>query len=478
MPFTYHVSIVSHSSSAILVSKRGRLCLGDIKGAFLEAGPLKPQFRPLYAHQPPGGIPGLHPDDVIEITGNAYGLNDAPFAWWEAFDAEARSLGFQRSQFDPCVYYFRDQGVLAGVLGAHVDDSLTGGEGQAYVAAITKLKARFPYRKWRVGAGEFCGVMYHQDPVTFEISYNQREYAQHLRPVPLSKERAKQRDLPATAREISALRGLNGASNWLANQSRPDLAVQVSMSQQAFPHPKVSDLLYANQLVHRARQFQEVEIKVRPVDLDRVCICMHSDAAWSNAKEDRTQAGYFLAFSDKTLLENKSACWSPFHWRSYRLHRVVPSTLGGEAQAFSTASATAEWTALLLAEARSGPFDLRQRHHQLRQVPIVGITDCKSLYDHLHSLSSLSGVQDKRVCIDIAVTKQSIQNRGLVVRWCPSELMVCDALTKDKADPADLLRAILELGTYELTEEAQVLKTKKQVRERIKASRAASAQKH
>ena len=33
--------------------------LGDIKGAFLEAGPLKDRFRPLFAHHPPGGIPGL-----------------------------------------------------------------------------------------------------------------------------------------------------------------------------------------------------------------------------------------------------------------------------------------------------------------------------------------------------------------------------------------------------------------------------------
>ena len=63
------------------------------------------------------------------------------------------------------------------------------------------------------------------------------------------------------------------------------------MSQQAFPNPKVSDLLYANQLVQRARQFREVEIKVRSIDLDDLCICMHSDAAWSNAKEERTQGG-------------------------------------------------------------------------------------------------------------------------------------------------------------------------------------------
>ena len=169
----------------------------------------------------------------------------------------------------------------------------------------------------------------------------------------------------------------------------------------------------------------------------------------------------FLAFAHKDLNENKPATWSPFHWKSYRLHRVVPSTLGGEAQAFSTASAVAEWMVLLLAEAVSGSFDLRACHTQLQSVPIVGITDCKSLYDHVTSLSSLSGVQDKRVCVDIAIIKQSMERARLQIRWCPTELMVCDALTKDKADPADLLRAVISSGTYQLSSEAEVLKTKK-----------------
>ena len=151
----------------------------------------------------------------------------------------------------------------------------------------------------------------------------------------------------------------------------------------------------------------------------------------------------------------------------------MPSTLGGEAQVFSSGSAVAEWMALLLAEARSGAFDLRQCRKQLQATPIVGVTDCKSLYDHLKSVSSLSGVQDKRVCVDMAIIKQSIERAGLQVRWCPTELMVCDALTKDKTDPADLLRAILELGRYQLSSEAEVLSMKKAVRDRLRNSRGA-----
>ena len=63
------------------------------------------------------------------------------------------------------------------------------------------------------------------------------------------------------------------------------------------------------------------------------------------------------------------------------------------------------------------------------------MTDCKSLYDHVTSLSSVTGVQDKRVSVDIAIIKQSMERANLQIRWCPTELMVCDALIKDKADP-------------------------------------------
>lgn len=76
----------------ILASKGWLLQLGDIKGAFLEAGPLDKKYTPLYAKQPPGGVPGLHPDDVIEVVGNLYGANDAPLNWYHTYDTAVRQM--------------------------------------------------------------------------------------------------------------------------------------------------------------------------------------------------------------------------------------------------------------------------------------------------------------------------------------------------------------------------------------------------
>ena len=465
-----HSPTLSHLGRAVLlqllVSNHWTVNLGDIKGAFMEAGPIQDRFRPLYAHQPPGGIPGLNPGDVIEITGNLYGSNDAPFQWFQTFDYEARAAGFKPSSFDKCLYFFHGStGSLSGALGAHVDDTMTGGAGAEYETAIARLKQRFPYRKWRVGSGEFCGLMYHQDPLTYEITYQQTEYARHLRPITLSKDRRQQRDAPATDREINALRAINGAANWLASQSRPDLSVQTSFSQQAFPAPKVSDLLFANQLVRRAKQHAEVSVTVRDIPLDELAISCHSDAGFANAGSHQTQAGYVLAFVNRALDDDKPSVWSPFSWKSYKMQRVVASTLAGESQAFATASGVAEWVSLMVAEARHGALDLRN-HAQVRdRIPIIGITDCKSLYDAIHSVSSPAKLDDKRVAIDLAIIRQAKERTQMKVRWCPTELMLADPLTKDKADSADLLRAALHYGEYQLAPEARVLEQKRQQRE-------------
>ena len=244
----------------------------------MEAGPLDKKYTPLYAHQPKGGVPGLDPEDVIEVVGNVYGANDAPMNWFSTFNADVKKGGWQPSQFDPCLYFLRDsQGHLCGVLGAHVDDTITGGFGECYTKAIDALRARYPYRQGRIGNGEFCGVQYRQDPATFEISFGQKEYAEHLRPINLSKERLRNKEALANDREVAALRAINGACNWLSSQSRPDLATQTSFSQQCFPNPKVKDLVFANQMIHRAKQHKEVEVTVKHIPWNQLWVCFHSD---------------------------------------------------------------------------------------------------------------------------------------------------------------------------------------------------------
>lgn len=161
----------------LAASHKRKLELGDIKGAFMEAGPLPAKSRPLFASQPAGGIPGLPANAVIEVEGKIYGLNDAPCAWYRTFTTmkRPRLAGYG-------MYFLRDhQQRLCGVMGVHVGDTAVAGCGETYLRSVPQLKSRFPYRKWRAHEGEFCGAFYRQNPKTFAITMGQSQFADRLR---------------------------------------------------------------------------------------------------------------------------------------------------------------------------------------------------------------------------------------------------------------------------------------------------------
>ena len=363
----------------IIASQRWDLQLGDIKGAFLEAGPLENRFRPLYAHQPPGGIPGLPKDAVIEILGNLYGQNDAPAAWFKEFNTVALNIGWTQSKLDPCLYTLRSEDGLVGIMGVHVDDTALGGSGPMFENAVKQLRDRFPYRRWRISEGEFCGAWYKQASDK-SISMNMASFVDKIRPVNVP--RGSEPGDRLSDAQIKVLRAVNGSMNWLSSQSRPDLSVQMSLSQQSFPSPKISDFRRINQAVRRAKLDRELSVNFTPIDPQALTVACHSDAAFANVG-DHTQGGYIIGFTEKCLQEGEESTWCPATWRSYRLPRAVSSTRAAEAQAMSTATGTVEWMLLLLAEVLDGPLDLRTCREALkRRVPIL-VTDCKSLCNHL-----------------------------------------------------------------------------------------------
>ena len=102
-------------------------------------------------------------------------------------------------------------------------------------------------------------------------------------------------------------------------------------------------------------QHRDLAIRFEPIPPENLCVCCHSDAAFANVGV-HTQAGFILAFVDKSMHQGEVSPWTPVNWKSYRLPRAVSSTLGGEAQALATASGSVEWLNLLLIEGLDGSF--------------------------------------------------------------------------------------------------------------------------
>ena len=114
----------------------------------------------------------------------------------------------------------------------------------------------------------------------------------------------------------------------------------------------------------------------------------------------------------------------------------------------ATASGSVEWLTFLLLETLEGHFALTDARGKLQHRPPVYATDRKSLFDHLISPSAPTSIEDRRTSIDAVIIRESLRCTAGVVRWLPARPigMPADGLTKDKADPIDLLRSCVRQG--------------------------------
>ena len=208
---------------------------------------------------------------------------------------ELKSLGWKASAFDACLYQLRNSSnQLIGLLGCHLGD--VGGMGPQYKASIEALKKRFPFRKWRVSSGEFCGTFYNQDQ-DGTIHMSMKNFAQNLRPASINKGASPEKLLEP--HQVKVLRAINGSLNWLSSQARPDLAAQTRLSQQSFPNPKIKHLKQASSIVRRAKQHSDLQLSFSPIPIKSLTVACHSDAAFANVG-NHTQAGFVLAFVDES----------------------------------------------------------------------------------------------------------------------------------------------------------------------------------
>ena len=85
----------------------------------------------------------------------------------------------------------------------------------SFSKALSNLRHRFPFRKWQVGEGMFCGSEYVQNKdnkeINKDIMITQTEFAVKITKVPMSPARKKMRDDFADKAETHALRGVSGS---------------------------------------------------------------------------------------------------------------------------------------------------------------------------------------------------------------------------------------------------------------------------
>ena len=177
-----------------------------------------------------------------------------------------------------------------------------------------------------------CGVQIsRQDDGGYILS--QERYMQHVKEIPLSKERRAQRKEETTPWEKTALRGLLGALSWHCSQVGFRFSAYVSLSLSEVPTSTVENLLQANGLLQKVKDASREPMRIFPIPCKDVAFYAWSDASNQNRLNGASTKGIFIGAASHALLQGEVSRVSPMFWQSGKIERVCRAPGASEAHA-------------------------------------------------------------------------------------------------------------------------------------------------
>ena len=220
-------------------------------------------------------------------------------------------------------------------------------------------------------------------------------------------------------------RNSSGQLLCVATQTRPDISYGTCIAVNSYSSGTVRDLKSVNKTI-RFMKRNPLSLKFPKIQFNGAFIIVFSDASFGNLPDGSSQGGHIIFMAEKS---GKSC---PLTWQSRKIRKVCKSTLGAESWALVDALDAAELISTQLDQIFKGKG----------LFPIIGLTDCKSLYDAIRTTNSL---EDKGLRIPMACLRQRFNREEVKFVWVPTGLQLADCLTKAGAS-SGLLRGTIEDG--------------------------------
>ena len=443
------------------------ISVGDVKAAFLNGIPAP---RQLYFRQPRNGIPGLDSRQLVEIIKGVFGLSTSPKLWWMklssdikgmVLDYDGEKVGVVQNPIDPCVFMLqgKDSKKVRGLMLTHVDDIMLLAEPALCPLVQKGLGELFPVEEWESGSFEYVGCEY--CCTKDEVRITQKHYTDGR----IQKISVKSSDVSVSAEQMEENRTVIGSLSWLSKQTRPDLRFGVSQAQKTQNDPSVADLIKVNKLVDTAIAHREEGIVLRKIPEEQLAVVAFHDAAWGNVDADdpdladpawagahplASQLASLVVIADAASMQGADARFSVVEWKSKASQRVCRSTFAGETMACNEGLESALFLRCLLLSFMKGVLLPESECGRFMQLHCV--TDCRSLYDHIHKEGIPKAPSEKRLAIDLAGLRQALMQEARhqwverhggdleptperplkpPLHWVPTELQLADILTKD-----------------------------------------------
>ena len=401
---------------AIAVSKGWLPHSLDVKAAFLQGDPIE---RDVFLRPPREFSNGK----LWKLKKTVYGLCDAARAWYLRVKGELCKLGMTPSRYDSAIFSWKHGGNLEGFVCVYVDDFLWCGTQKFQKEIIQKINQLFFIGSNASGVFKYVGLNIDSANHGKEITVDQIHYASTLQPIPLSRERKNTKSSDLTDYEKSEYRSLVGQLNWVATQTRPDIAFEVCELSGVYNSATVGDVIRLNKIVsHLISDCLKLRFP-QMSDINNCCLECYSDASFANLSGGGSQGGMIVFLRD----HKGASC--PIYWQTRKIRRVVKSTLSAETMALLDCAEAGIFLANVMADITS-----------LAPLPVKCYVDNRSLVESLHSSKY---IEDKRLRLDIAVISDMLDRGELhSVSWVDTTSQLADPLTKRGASTQRLRDAI------------------------------------
>lgn len=298
--------------------------LVDIKGAYLQSGPIR---RDIYV-RPPREWRTLPRGWIWHLLKLPYGITEAGRQWAMVLEEWLlEELGMERVYGVSQMFLRRnEESEIIFILVKVTDDILFAGKIDSMNHFVKLIRKRFEISKEIIDQPvNFNGCKIEKDREG-SISINMDAYMQNLEGVEVDRVRRKQTEEKVSCEEYSSYRKLAGELIWAGNGCVPKASFVGSYLQQLAPRLKVSDLTNANRMLAEMKDLSATLLfKKLKSPVEKVEIQTFSDASF-NISNSREYGQTGIITGVLVVGQNGEEAFHMIDWASTKQRRVTHSS--------------------------------------------------------------------------------------------------------------------------------------------------------
>ena len=407
---------------------------GDVSGAFLQGREYPIDLFCVPCPEICQAM-GISENSITRVKRGCYGLVDAPIEWYRSVSDFFQSLGLVKTWSDPCMWLWKPNGQLRGMISCHVDDFMfTGGrDDPEWDNILAKIQSQYAWGSWETGKFVQCGVVIEQQA---DNSYHlsQPTYMEKVTEIPISASRRKETQSELSGREQTQLRAVLGSLSWHAQQVAPYLSAEIGLLLSEIAKGSVDTILKTNKLIYAARQRKHHKMIIHhfPPDVE-LGLFVWADAAVQNRKDGSSTQGLFLGMAPTSLLEGHMERVTPISWHATKIERVVRSPGAAEASAVVNGEDLLFHARYQWGEIMGPPVDVFDINTTVNLVVGGVISDSRNVYDRLQTEEFNTQGAERRTSLELMCLKHAQRCNQVHLRRVHSEAQLGNALTKPNA---------------------------------------------